>query len=127
MCKLIYIFFLLGLQIVMNWNLDAKPCSDERFSPHNIWSNEGPYCQFKKYLCSEEGQVTVENGNTSTDNSCRCDYTKGYDYLHRPKNPCRCFPEEDCSCYKSTCFNRRGYILTQGLCHNNLSDLSRKE
>ena len=50
---------------------------------------------------------------TDKDTTCRCDYTKGYTFVTRPKHICYCVPtEEDCSCYRPICAN-----INQGKYH----------
>lgn len=67
-----------------------------------------------KNKCHEIGQVIARNGSTTEDSSCRCDYTKGFDFVVKPKNACYCFPvAEDCSCYKKKC--SAGEILMTGI------------
>ncbi|VDI54340.1 Hypothetical predicted protein [Mytilus galloprovincialis] len=48
--------------------------------------------------------LVFSNDSSSADTACRCDYTKGYAFVTRPKNRCFCNPSDaDCSCYRSTC------------------------
>ncbi|VDI63304.1 Hypothetical predicted protein [Mytilus galloprovincialis] len=98
---------------VYNGNLDAEKCSNERFSPESTWTNEGDRCPYLKSNCSEEGQVTVRNELTYNDSWCRCDYTRGYDFITPPKDRCKCRPrEEDCACYVKPCGSDE-YSLSQ--------------
>lgn len=70
---------------------------------------------YKKSFCNEEGQVAVDKGTFIEDRTCRCDYTKGYNYTKKPTNSCKCSPvKEDCSCYINTC-SRMHIHLNQGL------------
>ena len=68
---------------------------------------------YEKSLCNEEGQIVLKNGTKISDRTCRCDYSKGYDFVVKPKDGCECIPsEEDCSCYHKTC--QTGFILSPG-------------
>lgn len=83
--------------------IDYESCPVDRYQPFLFWSNEDHQCQIVKSLCSEEGQVQYDNGTTTSDKGCRCDYTRGYDFLVRPKNKCFCVSsEEDCSCLQNS-------------------------
>lgn len=85
-------------------------CSAGTFQPFLFWSNASSDCVFIKSNCHEHGQVLYDNGSTQMDRSCRCDYTRGFDFIVKPNNPCYCIPSiEDCSCYKTTC------VVTQKL------------
>lgn len=95
-----------GRKSVLRGGLDADICSLERFQPWpiNFYTNVSTKCIFIKSLCHEEGQVVYDNGNRNRDTTCKCDYTKGYDFVVKPKKICFCIPwEEDCSCYIKTC------------------------
>ncbi|CAG2202324.1 unnamed protein product [Mytilus edulis] len=97
-----------GRKHVLRGGLDADICSSERYQPWpmTFYTNVSTNCIFLKSLCKEEGQVVNENGNRNTDTTCKCDYTKGYDFLVKPRNPCFCVPlEEDYSCYLKTCID----------------------
>lgn len=79
-------------------------CSSEKFQPFLFWSNTSSHCVFIKSKCNEPGQVLFNNGSTKRDRSCRCDYSRGFTFIRKPKNPCYCIPsEEDCSCYHTAC------------------------
>ncbi|VDI67986.1 titin [Mytilus galloprovincialis] len=102
----IFDFLQPGRKHVLRGGLDADICSSERFQPWPItfYTNVSTNCIFLKSKCNEEGQVLYGNGNRNTDATCRCDYTRGYDFLKKPRNPCFCIPsEEDCSCYLKKC------------------------
>ncbi|CAC5410853.1 TTN [Mytilus coruscus] len=91
---------------VLRGGLDADTCSLERYQPWPIkfYTNVSTNCIFLKSTCNEEGQVIYDKGNRNTDATCRCDYTRGYDFLVKSLNPCFCVPsKEDCSCYLKTC------------------------
>ena len=82
-------------------------CPLERYQPFPYNTNEINECIYLKSNCTEEGQIISDNGTTSRDSGCRCDYTKGYTYVSPPINPCNCHPVlEDCSCYAMKCFNK---------------------
>ncbi|CAG2247044.1 unnamed protein product [Mytilus edulis] len=102
-----------GLRIVFSGDLHAEDCRNPRYSPISVVSNDSAECNFLTSNCKEEGQVIVDNATSNTDITCRCDYTKGYNYIIQPKDPCKCSPvEEDCSCYFNTCPGI-GYTLNQ--------------
>ena len=68
---------------------------------------------YEKSLCNEEGQIVFKNGTKISDRTCRCDYSRGYDFVVKSKDGCECIPsEEDCSCYHKTC--QTGFILSLG-------------
>ncbi|CAC5377872.1 unnamed protein product [Mytilus coruscus] len=97
-----------GRKHVIRGGLDADICSTERYQPSsiNFYTNVSTNCIFLKSACNEEGQVVNDNRNRNTDTTCRCDYTNGYNFLVKPRNPCFCIPsEEDCSCYLKTCLD----------------------
>ncbi|CAG2239834.1 unnamed protein product [Mytilus edulis] len=102
----IFDFLQPGRKHVLRGGLDADICSFERYQPWPItfYTNVSTNCIFLKSACNEEGQVVYDNGNRNTDITCRCDYTRGYDFLNKPQNPCFCEPsKEDCSCFLKTC------------------------
>ncbi|CAG2194443.1 unnamed protein product [Mytilus edulis] len=91
-----------GRKNVLRGGLDADVCSLDRYQPWPLtyYTNVSTNCIFLKATCNEEGQVVHDKGNRNTDITCKCDYTKGYDFLVKPRNPCFCIPsEEDCSCF----------------------------
>ncbi|XP_052101856.1 uncharacterized protein LOC127735651 [Mytilus californianus] len=101
-----------GLRIVYSGNLHAEDCQNPRYSPSPVLSNDSAECNLLKSNCKEEGQVIADNATSNTDRTCRCDYTKGYNYIIKPIDPCKCSPvKEDCSCYSNTC--PVGYTLNQ--------------
>ncbi|CAG2189840.1 unnamed protein product [Mytilus edulis] len=105
-----------GRKGVLRGGLDADICSQERYHPWPIkyYTNFSTNCIFIKSVCHEEGQVVYDKGNRSSDVTCRCDYTRGYAFIGKPRNPCFCVPsEEDCSCYLKTCVESK-YMLSSG-------------
>ncbi|CAC5415399.1 unnamed protein product [Mytilus coruscus] len=103
-----------GRKHVLRGGLDADICSSERYQPWPItfYTNVSTNCIFLKSACNEEGLVVYDNGNRSTDITCRCDYTRGYNFIVKPRNQCFCVPsEEDCSCYLKMCEGSR-YVLS---------------
>ncbi|CAC5365090.1 unnamed protein product [Mytilus coruscus] len=95
-----------GSKIILRGDMDVGPCSVDRYQPWPIIykTNVSSGCIFMKTNCINEGQLVYHPGDTNTDTTCRCDYTKGYDFLFKPKHPCFCVPRiEDCSCYLKTC------------------------
>lgn len=108
--------FLTGRKNVLSGGLDADKCSLERFQPSQIifYSNVSTNCSFLKSTCNEEGQVVYGKGNRTTDAICGCDYTRGYDFVMKPRNRCFCVPTlEDCSCYLNAC-SKSTDILSPG-------------
>ncbi|VDI72377.1 Hypothetical predicted protein [Mytilus galloprovincialis] len=102
----IFDFLQPGRKHVLRGGLDADICSSERYQPWPIlfYTNVSTNCIFRKSACNEEGQVVYDDGNRSTDITCRCDYTRGYDFVAKPRNRCFCVPsEEDCSCHLKMC------------------------
>ncbi|CAG2239836.1 unnamed protein product [Mytilus edulis] len=95
-----------GRKHVLRGGLDADVCSSKRYQPWpiNFYTNVSTKCIFVKSTCNEEGQVIYDKGNRNIDVTCRCDYTRGYDFIVKTLNPCFCVPsKEDCSCYLKKC------------------------
>ncbi|CAC5424593.1 unnamed protein product [Mytilus coruscus] len=89
-----------GYHGVLSGKLHAATCSDGYFAPKIPWSYDGFKCPYQKSVCSEEGQIVVNNGSNKEDIKCRCDYRKGYAFIRNPQNKCTCSPwTEDCSCH----------------------------
>lgn len=100
------ICFSTGRTSVLRGGIDADICPIERYQPWpiNYNTNVSTNCIFLKSACNEEGQVIYSKGNRNTDITCRCDYTRDYDFIVKPRNLCFCVPsEEDCSCYLKLC------------------------
>ncbi|CAC5383849.1 unnamed protein product [Mytilus coruscus] len=94
----------IGSKLVFQPLFNLAECNAGRFQPIVFTTYGNSECIFFKSKCAEEGQVVFSNGSTSADTACRCDYTKGYAFVTRPKNSCFCKPsEEDCSCFRVTC------------------------
>ncbi|XP_052086073.1 uncharacterized protein LOC127723463 isoform X2 [Mytilus californianus] len=94
----------IGSKLVFQPLFNLAECNAERFQPFVFTTHGHSECIFRKSKCVEEGQVIFNNGSSSNDVACRCDYTKGYAFVTRPKNICFCIPfEEDCSCLRVTC------------------------
>ncbi|CAC5383047.1 unnamed protein product [Mytilus coruscus] len=93
-----------GNKYVLRGRPDFTPCAIDRYQPIRLWSNVSSQCIYKKSKCIGNGQFLYKNGTEELDTSCRCDYTRGYDFINKPRNACFCVPsEEDCSCYKKNC------------------------
>ncbi|CAC5400144.1 unnamed protein product [Mytilus coruscus] len=93
-----------GKKIVIRGQFDAAYCDANRYQPIKYFTNVSGECLFQKSTCTGEGQIIHTNKNPVTDLTCKCDYTKGYTFITRPKNPCLCVPSvEDCSCYRKIC------------------------
>ncbi|XP_071124005.1 uncharacterized protein [Mytilus edulis] len=84
--------------------LQGADCDNDFYQPFQFWSSGNSRCVYKKSYCSEEGQIISSNGTEKTDSVCRCDYTRGFDFIVRPNHRCYCEPaKEDCSCYLKSC------------------------
>lgn len=114
MYKNLLIFqFIAGYKYVLRGQPDFTPCSTDRYQPNTLWSNASNQCIFKKSQCIENGQCLYQNRTSDFDRSCRCDYSRGYAFVAKPKNVCFCIPsEEDCSCFKKFC--PQNEVLTPG-------------
>ncbi|CAC5422029.1 unnamed protein product [Mytilus coruscus] len=93
-----------GQKYVISGRRKNMNCSNERYQPFRLYSSELSTCVFEKSSCSAEGQIIFSEGSTKEDRTCRCDYSRGYTFLSRPKDLCYCTPNEaDCSCYIAAC------------------------
>ncbi|CAC5398077.1 unnamed protein product [Mytilus coruscus] len=93
-----------GNKYIVRGDIDGEPCEKTRYQPFKFRTEGNSKCIFQKSACSEDGQIIHNNGNTTSDITCRCDYTRGYGFVIKPKHTCFCYPtEEDCSCYKKKC------------------------
>ncbi|CAC5408290.1 unnamed protein product [Mytilus coruscus] len=93
-----------GYKSVISGMLDRRPCGPERFQPFSMFSNVSTRCVTRKSQCNGEGQVVYNNGTTTHDRSCGCNYIDNFVFVNKPKARCFCFPsEEDCSCYNKAC------------------------
>lgn len=105
---------LLGYKIQVVGSLEGVQCASDRYQPFIFWTNGSNICQFEKSICAGEGQISLTSGTNKADTTCRCDYTKGYDFVVKPKHKCYCMPtEEDCSCFIQYCPS--GYVLSPGM------------
>lgn len=96
--------------------MEVVKCENDRYQPFLFWTNGSHLCKFEKSFCSEKGQVPYSHGSNIEDSMCRCDYTKGYDFVTRPRKKCFCIPtEEDCSCFIRQCPS--GLVLSPGMAH----------
>ncbi|XP_076070588.1 uncharacterized protein LOC143042207 isoform X1 [Mytilus galloprovincialis] len=94
-----------------NGTLQGADCNSEFYQPFKFLSSGSSRCVYEKSYCSGEGQVVFTNGTLENDRSCRCDYTRGYDFVNKPRHRCYCAPsEEDCSCHLKLC--QSNYILS---------------
>lgn len=106
-------FYLSGYKYLIVGSLQGVPCGSDRFQPFKFWTNASSECVFKTSKCSGIGQLMYKKGTSTEDILCTCDYTNGYDFVIKPRNPCMCSPEmEDCTCYLKKC--SVGEILTPG-------------
>lgn len=94
--------------------LQGADCDKDFYQPYQFLSPGNSRCAFRKSYCSEQGQISLSNGTVLMDRLCRCDYTRGFDFIVRPKQQCQCEPtEEDCSCYLKICSSKE--ILSPGM------------
>ncbi|CAC5376415.1 TTN [Mytilus coruscus] len=101
-----------GYNTILRGGIDGVPCSTNNYQPFSHSSNTGGSCAIVKTSCNDEGQLLYDDGSSTTDRSCRCDYRVGYDYVTVPSNKCFCKPAiEDCSCYMKYCDVNQ--VLTQ--------------
>ncbi|CAG2246546.1 unnamed protein product [Mytilus edulis] len=106
---------LVGFEFILTGNLDGSQCKKFRYQPIRFLTNESSECIFKKSSCNDEGLIVHKEGNSTSDKTCRCDYTRGYAFVDRPKRECYCDPNtEDCSCYRKQC--NINQVLTPGNC-----------
>lgn len=104
----------LGYRVTLRTNLHAEACPHNLYQPFVFFTNRASNCELKYSFCSGKGQVVSNNGTTSTDRQCRCNYANGYSYVIKPKNVCSCIPsEEDCSCFRKIC--SKNHILSPGM------------
>ncbi|CAC5420427.1 unnamed protein product [Mytilus coruscus] len=93
-----------GFKLVIRGKLDRERCEKERYQPFIFRTERNTNCVFSKSNCTEEGQIISDIEDSSSDQKCRCDYTRGFDFVAVPKSLCYCTPsEEDCSCYLRSC------------------------
>ncbi|CAC5415457.1 unnamed protein product [Mytilus coruscus] len=71
-------YFTVGYKFVFRGSLDAIECNIVFYQPFKFWTNVSSECLLRKSECAEEGQVTMDNGNSTFDRICRCDYTRDY-------------------------------------------------
>lgn len=113
MLKILSSAIFVGYKIQIVGSLEGVQCARDRYQPFIFWTNGSYLCKFEKSLCHGEGEVRFSLGTTTEDRACRCDYTKGYDFVVRPNHTCFCMPvEEDCSCFIRQCPS--GFVLSPG-------------
>ncbi|VDH92868.1 Hypothetical predicted protein [Mytilus galloprovincialis] len=99
-----------GSYVLYEGGLNSKHCPDDQYQPMPYASNEdnkNDKCMYLKTQCNGEGQLIHDlSEKPDKDRTCRCDYSRGYDFVYKPRNRCYCIPtEEDCSCYQKPCNN----------------------
>ncbi|XP_063428650.1 uncharacterized protein LOC134711743 [Mytilus trossulus] len=95
-----------GNRPTIQGGLHYGPCPWDHYQPFHVVSNLTVGCALQKTKCSGDGQVVYEDNDPESDTTCRCDYTKGYDFVKPPRHNCFCIPsQEDCTCYVKTCRN----------------------
>ncbi|CAG2242268.1 unnamed protein product [Mytilus edulis] len=93
-----------GSKYILNPNLEQVSCNAIQYQPFTFKTNGNSQCALSRSLCKSSGQILASNGSSFSDASCRCDYTRSFDYIIPPKDHCSCKPaEEDCSCYIRNC------------------------
>ncbi|XP_076084462.1 uncharacterized protein LOC143055213 [Mytilus galloprovincialis] len=94
----------IGSKLVFQPLFNLAVCDAGRYQPIVFTTDGNSECIYSKSKCADEGQLVFSNAYSSRDVTCRCDYTKGYTFVTKPKNSCFCKPsEEDCSCFVVTC------------------------
>ncbi|XP_052063983.1 uncharacterized protein LOC127704129 isoform X2 [Mytilus californianus] len=84
--------------------IDYETCPVSSYQTFLFRSNERYKCTYLKSMCSSDGQVEVNDGTTTSNKACRCDYNRGFAFVIRPQNQSACIPsQEDCSCYSKRC------------------------
>ncbi|VDI56175.1 Hypothetical predicted protein [Mytilus galloprovincialis] len=93
-----------GYKFIIRGNIDGIECKKKRYQPIKFWTNGSYHCLLEKTACNGQGQVIHDEGNSTSDRTCRCDYTRGFAFVIRPKQDCFCHPaHEDCSCFIKPC------------------------
>lgn len=99
-----YEFSFLGSNLVFQPLFNLAECKAGRYQPIVFTTHGNSGCIFLKSNCDGDGQIVYNNGTSNNDIACRCDYTKGYVFVSKPKHSCFCIPsEEDCSCFRVKC------------------------
>ncbi|CAG2204511.1 unnamed protein product [Mytilus edulis] len=120
-----------GSKLVFQPLFNLAECNAGRYQPIVFTTHGNSECIFSKSKCADEGQVVFRNDSSSNDVTCRCDYTKQYAFVTKPKNRCVCNPsEEDCSCFRVPCTKLSadyqcvtdGEIMANSTCQEILSD-----
>ncbi|XP_071127677.1 uncharacterized protein [Mytilus edulis] len=92
-----------GYKFIIRGNIDGIVCEKNRFQPIKFWTNGSSDCILEKTRCDEHGQVIHVESDSTSDRTCRCDYTKGFAFVSQRQN-CFCDPSlEDCSCFLKPC------------------------
>lgn len=108
-----FVFSFVGFKFVILGNPYKRKCNSMEYQPFTFSTNGSSTCILKKMHCSEEGQIIINNGSTTSNSQCRCDYTRGYDFITKPHDSCNCEPSmEDCLCYHKRC--TIGFRLSPG-------------
>lgn len=93
-----------GTKCVIRQNIDSAECTFKRFQPFTFSTEGYSDCIYSKSSCDYEGLVNHNNGSTTDDRNCRCDYNNGYAFVLKPRKNYFCVPsQEDCSCYQHSC------------------------
>ncbi|CAC5415484.1 unnamed protein product [Mytilus coruscus] len=103
-----------GYKFIIRGNIDGIECEKNRFQPIKFWTNGSNDCILEKTHCNEPGQVIHDEGSSTSDRTCRCDYTRGFAFVTSPKQNCFCNPSlDDCSCFMKPC--SKFQVMTPGL------------
>ncbi|XP_071164677.1 uncharacterized protein [Mytilus edulis] len=110
-----------GSYVLYEGGLNSKHCPDGQYQPMPYASNEdnkNDKCLYLKTRCNGEGQLIHDiSEKPDKDRTCRCDYSRGYDFVYKPRNRCYCIPtEEDCSCYRKPCNNNSTQLTPDYKC-----------
>ena len=88
----------------------TEECPANRYQPIPKNSSEIFQCEYEKSVCDEEGEVKCDDGSTTTDRQCRCDYKQGwianiYAFINTKNKTCY-FPRQvHRGCKKIPCSN----------------------
>ncbi|XP_063405796.1 uncharacterized protein LOC134689755 [Mytilus trossulus] len=94
----------IGSKLVFQPLFNLAVCDVARYQPIVFTTHGNSECIYSKSKCADDGQLVFSNDSSSRDVTCRCDYTKGYTFVTKPKNSCFCNPsQEDCSCFRVMC------------------------
>lgn len=106
--------YVVGEKYVINHRPKSVKCGNpNRYQPFGL-QNFNDECVYRRSMCSEPGQVRFNEGSSTIDKTCRCDFAQGYAFVSAAVKSCYCTPStEDCSCYLLRC--PVNYTITSGI------------